>query len=214
VPSGYHPGPRCCDGRGTVNFAIVKVHPQLIQYVDGLQRKNADALSFYPKQVFERESERGRIFLGLLAGEPCGYIYVGAGANRDLKCHQVCIEYDARRRLYGAALVVAMEDWANEISCSRITLRCGFDLMANEFWKTLGYSCTAISDGGIRRMRKINTLVKQIAPELFQLEAIEPAVGVQDATYWRKHKQTGITTQFARGKRLREYRALISKGTP
>ncbi len=194
-----------------MNFSIVKEHPSLIPYVDGLQRKNADALSFYPRQVFERESERGRIFLGLLEGQPCGYIYVGAGANRDLKCHQVCIQYDARRRLYGAGLVVAMEDWATELNCSRITLRCGFDLMANDFWRSMGYLCVQVSDGGIRRMRKINTWVKQIAPELFALEEVEAAVGVQDASIWRKHKRTGITTQFARGKRLRDYKAMITE---
>lgn len=47
-------------------FQVVTVHPDLIVYVDSLQKKNAEALSFYPKCVFERESEKGRIFLGLL----------------------------------------------------------------------------------------------------------------------------------------------------
>ena len=54
------------------DFQIVKVHPHLIAYVDSLQKKNAEALSFYPKCVFERESEKGRILLGILNGEPCG----------------------------------------------------------------------------------------------------------------------------------------------
>jgi hypothetical protein len=73
------------------DFQIVKVHPHLITYVDSLQKKNAEALSFYPKCVFERESEKGRILLGLLNGEPCGYLYVGA-LGGDVKCHQVCIQ--------------------------------------------------------------------------------------------------------------------------
>src|ERR1051326_7130867 len=168
------------------SFAIVREHPSIVAYVDGLQRKNAEALSFYPRCVFERESQNGRLFLGLLNGEPCGYIYTGAGAHGDLKCHQVCIQYDARRRLYGAALVVAMEDYANSLHCSRITLRCGFDLDANVFWQSLGYTCTHHAEGGIRRMRTINIWVKQISPELFALEAIEPAKGVRDASVWRK----------------------------
>ena len=41
------------------DFQIVKVHPSLIAYVDSLQKKNAEALSFYPKCVFEREAEAG-----------------------------------------------------------------------------------------------------------------------------------------------------------
>ncbi len=190
----------------TEDFQIVKVHPDLIAFVDSLQKQNAEALSFYPKCVFERESEKGRILLGLLNGQPCGYLYVGA-AGRDVKCHQVCIQYDARRKLYGAALVQAMEDYAG--GAYTITLRCGFDLDANNFWREMGYSCVAVQDGGIRRMRKINVWRKALNIELFQDIAIEPAVGKADASVWRKNKQTGIVTQFVRGKAMRDYRAKI-----
>jgi len=188
------------------DFQIVKVHPHLIAYVDSLQKKNAEALSFYPKCVFERESEKGRILLGLLNGQPCGYLYVGALGN-DVKCHQVCIEYDARRRLYGSALVSAMEDYAE--GAYTITLRCGFDLDANRFWRDMGYNCIAVQDGGIRRMRKINVWRKSLAVELFSDLIIEPARGKTDASVWRKNKRTGLVTQFARGKAMRDYRALV-----
>ena len=188
------------------DFVIVKTHPNLLVYVDSLQKKNAEALSFYPKQVFEREAEKGRIFLGLLNGEPCGYIYVGA-KGLDVKCHQVCIQYDARRRLYGAALTQALEDYAE--GTYSITLRCGFDLDANQFWESLGYRCVDVQDGGIRRMRKINVWRKQLMPILFEDVAVEPAVGKTDASVWRKNKQTGIVTGFTRGKALKNYRAQI-----
>jgi GNAT superfamily N-acetyltransferase len=188
------------------DFVIVKTHPNLLVYVDSLQKKNAEALSFYPKQVFEREAEKGRIFLGLLNGEPCGYIYVGA-RGVDVKCHQVCIQYDARRRLYGAALAQALEDYAE--GTYSITLRCGFDLDANQFWQELGYRCVDVQDGGIRRMRKINVWRKQLMPMLFEDVAVEPAVGKTDASVWRKNKQTGLVTQFVRGKAMKDYRAQI-----
>jgi GNAT superfamily N-acetyltransferase len=189
-----------------VDFQIVQTHPDLLLYVDSLQKKNAEALSFYPTQVFEREAEKGRLFLGLLNGEPCGYIYVGAKGG-DVKCHQVCIQYDARRRLYGAAMVQALEDYA-EGSFS-ITLRCGFDLEANSFWASLGYRCISVQDGGIRRMRKINVWRKQLIAELFEDIAVEPAEGKADASVWRKNKQTGLVTQFVRGKAMKDYRAKI-----
>lgn len=188
------------------DFVIVKDHPDLLTYIDDLQRKNAEALSFYPLQVFEREAEKGRLFLGLLNGHPCGHIYAGAQGG-DVKCHQVCIQYDARRRLYGAMLVQALEDYA-EGSLS-ITLRCGFDLDANLFWKSLDYKCIAVVDGGIRRMRKINVWRKDLQPRLFEEVAVEPAVGKTDASIWRKHKDTGIVTQFHRGRALADYRARI-----
>ena len=40
------------------DFVIVQTHPNLLIYVDSLQKKNAENLSFYPKQVFEREAEK------------------------------------------------------------------------------------------------------------------------------------------------------------
>ena len=193
------------------SFQIVKVHPHLISYVDALQKKNAEALSFYPKCVFERESEKGRIFLGLLNGDPCGYLYVGAH-SADVRCHQVCIEYDARRRMYGAALVQAMEDYAT--GAYSITLRCGFDLDANRFWSEMGYKCVCVQDGGIRRMRKINVWRKSLAVGLFEDAFVEPASGKTDASVWRKHKQTGVVTQFVRGKAMRDYRARIMSADP
>jgi GNAT superfamily N-acetyltransferase len=189
------------------DFQIVKVHPDLILYVDALQKKNAEALSFYPKCVFERESENGRIFLGLLNGQPCGYLYVGA-AGADVKCHQVCIEYDARRKLYGAALVAAMEEYAT--GAFTVTLRCGFDLDANKFWSEMGYKCIGVQNGGIRRMRKINVWRKSLQEELLITDTtVQPASGKTDASVWRRNKNTGIVTQFVRGKSMRDYRAMI-----
>ena len=190
------------------DFIVLQEHPSLIDYIDALQRKNAEALSFYPRQVFEREQAKGRLFLGMLNGEPCGYLYVGA-QGIDVKCHQVCIQYDARRRLYGAAIVAVMEQYATECNAASITLRCGFDLDANDFWKSLGYSCVAHHIGGVRRMRTINVWRKQLAPELFEKVAIEPAAGVVDASLWRKNKRTGTVTQFVRGKAMRDYRAVL-----
>lgn len=192
------------------DFCVVQDHPSLLVYVDSLQKKNAEALAFYPRQVFERESEKGRIFLGLLNGEPCGYLYVGAGM-RTVKCHQVCIQYDARNRLYGATLVAAMEHYAQTHQASAIELRCGFDLDANHFWSSLGYVCVAHRAGGIRRQRTINVWRKDLMPQLLDTIAIVPAVGLTDASVWRKGKQAGHVTQFARGAALDAYRAIVKE---
>lgn len=192
-------------------FEVVTAHDKLLAYVDGMQRKNAEALSFYPKCVFERESAKGRVLLGLLHGEPCGYLYLGA-VGVDMKCHQVCIEYDNRRKLYGAALVGVMENIALSGHAYTVTLRCGFDLDANSFWGELGYKCIAVKEGGVRRMRKINVWQKEINAGLFDVASVDPAEGRTNSTVWRKSKRTGLVTQFVRGARLDEYRALVTSG--
>ena len=191
-----------------MDFTVIQDHPDLLVYVDQLQKKNAENLSFYPKQVFEREKEKGRLFLGLLNGQPCGYIYVGAQGTT-VKCHQVCIQYDARLRMYGAALVSALETYAAEGNATSVSLRCGFDIDANKFWKALGYEVVAIVDGGVRQMRKINVWRKQLLPELFETIGVEPAVGKTNSSVWRKNKKTGLITGFNRGKVLQQYKSII-----
>ena len=192
-----------------MDFVIVKSHPLLVQYVDSLQRKNAEALSFYPMAVFEREAANGRLLLGLLNDEPCGYIYVGSAKDGVMRCHQVCIQYDARRRLYGAQLVVAMEAEAAVRGAWSTRLRCGFDLEANAFWQSLGYKCIRHDQGGVRRMRTINVWEKPLSPGLFEIVGIEPAVGTTSASVWAKHKTVGTVTQFVRGDNMKAYRAAI-----
>jgi len=192
------------------DFVVIKEHPQMLSYIDFLQKKNAESLSFYPKQVFEREQLNGRIFLGLLNGEPAGYLYVGSGGG-DVKCHQVCIQYDARRKLYGAMLAICLEQYAKDSDSNSITLRCGFDLDANAFWKEMGFQVIKILDGGVRRMRKINVWRKYLKPQLFEDIYLEPAVGKTDASLWRKHRETGIVTNFSRGKKLDDYRLMLIK---
>ena len=192
----------------TCDFVVVKDHPRMLEYVDMLQKANVDCLSFYPWVVFERERAKGRLYLALLNGDPCGYIYVGA-SKPETKCHQVCIQYDARLRLYGAALVSHVEAAASKAGVFAIKLRCGFDLGANDFWKSLGYLCVGHQKGGARRMRTINIWRKQLIPELFEDIHIEPAQGKQNSTLWRKHKQSGIVTKFSRGAGIASYRAVI-----
>ena len=102
-----------------------------------------------------------------------------------------------------------MEDYAEQGKATSVTLRCAFDLDANEFWRALGYKCIAHQKGGVRRMRVINVWRKWLRVELFDTVGIEPAIGKADASLWRKHKNTGIVTQFVRGKAMRDYRATL-----
>ena len=60
-------------------------------------------------------------------------------------------------------------------------------------------------------MRKINVWRKPLQPQLFEDIYVEPAVGKTDASLWRRNKDTGIVTQFVRGKAMREYRAKLEQ---
>ena len=47
-------------------------------FIDYLQKKNAEDLSFYPKVVLEREVANERILLALVNNEHAGYLYHGS----------------------------------------------------------------------------------------------------------------------------------------
>ena len=175
-------------------------------YVDDLQKKNAEELSFYPAAVFEREVKNGRIVLAEINNEPCGYLYHGAFRER-LKIHQACIQYDARGVLYGSALVRFLVALAEGCGCLSITLRCGSDIDANALWKAMGFYCQSVTPGGVRRMRDINEWRYDISNQLFQTTA-DASLKKQDASIWR-NRSINLGNQFLRGKALLDYRKKI-----
>jgi hypothetical protein len=177
-----------------------------LTYIDSLQRANLEALSFYPRAVFEREIENSRIVLALLNNEPAGYLYHGAFGTI-LKIHQACIQYDARGQLYGAQLVAWLIDLCRAANVYSISLRCGSDIAANAFWNAMGFHCQSVTPGGIRRARDINTWRLDITPQLFVVP-VDPSTRKQDASMWRKYKD-GSRSQFLRGAALQEYRKTI-----
>jgi len=176
-------------------LAVVKGHPQMLTYINSLQNKESESISFYPSQVFEREMPAGKLYLGMLNGEPCGYVYRGA-LGVDVRCYQVCIQYDARLRSHGKALMDAVEADAERVGAYSITLRCGFELSANLFWQSLGYDCVQSQDGGLRRSRRINVWRKHFQPVLFPVAGLVPETGEVSKLAWRARNREmyGFTT--------------------
>jgi hypothetical protein len=180
------------------------------KFIDHLQKKNAEDLSFYPVDVFEREIENQRILVALVNAEPAGYLYHGAiKLDYPLKIHQACIQYDLRGNWYGAGLCGFLEDLASIGGSRFISLRCGSDISANTFWQNMGYKCVQITPGGIRRMRDINVWQKLLSKDLFGFEEIQPSKKKKDASIWAKRDKTKKQNSMLRGKALLDYRKKI-----
>ena len=181
-----------------------------LSFVDHLQKKNAEDLSFYPMGVFEREVELDRILLALVNNEHAGYLYHGSiRLDHPLKIHQACITYDLRGNWYGAGLCQFLEDLASIGRSKLISLRCGSDIAANTFWKNMGYDCVQISQGGVRRMRDINVWQKLLGDDLFGFESIVPSTKKKDASVWAKRDKSKKQNTMLRGKALIDYRKMI-----
>jgi GNAT superfamily N-acetyltransferase len=184
--------------------------PSDLTYIDHLQRKNAEDLSFYPTAVFDREIIQQRIVLALVNDEPAGYLYHGSTNGQTMRIHQACIQYDLRGYLYGAALVNWLIDLARAGNVGEIALRCGSDIAANGFWQTMGFECQSVTQGGARRMRDINAWRLPIQEQLFSL-AMAPSTKQKSASAWAKARKDGISlgSSFKRGKDLAAYRTVI-----
>ena len=192
-----------------MNLEIRYANAGDLSYIDHLQKKNAEELAFYPKAVFEREISNQRILLALVNNQHAGYLYHGAmGLDKVNKIHQACIEYDLRGQWYGAGLVNQLEAMNKIVSSDGLSLRCGSDIAANQFWQRMGFSCIDIQHGGVRRMRDINVWYKSISEGLFSVDHIEPSTKKKDASIWTKRKNKSQSSML-RGKALLDYRNAI-----
>jgi len=184
-----------------------------LTYIDHLQKKNSNDLSFYPHVVFEREVDKQRILLALVNRQHAGYLYHGKMAfGEALRIHQACIEYDLRGNWYGAGLVKFLEDLGKINDIGSISLRCGSDISANKFWELMGFSCIDIKPGGVTRMRDINVWYKQITEDLLGDKpsvALEPSTKKRDGSVWRKKKEGTSQNNMLRGKALLQYRQKV-----
>jgi hypothetical protein len=179
-------------------------------FIDHLQKKNAEDLSFYPKVVLEREVDNERILLALVNNEHAGYLYHGSiRLDYPLRIHQACITYDLRGNWYGAGLCGELEKIGTLGGSKNISLRCGSDIAANLFWANMGYECVAITKGGARRMRDINVWQKLLSNDLFGFESITPSNKKKSAKLWGKRNKSVKQSSMLRGKALLDYRNLL-----
>lgn len=135
-----------------------------------LQAKEFEALGFIPRPRTEEYWRRGQIFTTTENDELCGFLMFGAGWPT-LRVYQACIQYDARRREHGIALVGRLIRHAERTGHSMISLWCADDLEANRFWRECGFTFGGQRRGGARRGRMLNlwTFAIIATPTLFRL---------------------------------------------
>lgn len=139
-----------------------------LKYIVSLEHKNKESLGFLPRMAIEQRILKRTVVLGSLNGDPFGYLLYDQRGN-DVNILQACIQYDARRKLYGAA----MYQWSVAVwNAEFVRLKCAADLESNIFWKEMGLVCVAVVKGGSRRQRKINIWHHYITPQLITVQAV------------------------------------------
>ena len=127
---------------------ITRATPRDLAYVVDLQKRHANALGFIPRAALEEKIDRGRIWLARENGEPAGYLHHGSLARPEVRIFQAAIQYDARRRHMGLALVDDLVRRAEHAGARGVSLRCLSFLEANQFWDAAGFSLLTTEPGG------------------------------------------------------------------
>lgn len=151
--------------------------PDDINYLLELHRRNRGALGFLPRQAFEEylTGERGKGARASIVTEnddSAGYLLADLrqhGGQRHLRIVHSCIQLDARRRHLGVSLVNTM---LADNRPDSVRLRCAGDLLANQFWSDMGFTCVAADYN--RSGRAINTWMLTPGPTLFDPSPVPP----------------------------------------
>jgi hypothetical protein len=149
--------------------AIVTATEADLSYVVSLMRANRESVGGLPEPAVAERLERGTVLLAQANEDPIGYLLYDVRGD-GIRIPQACIQYDARRRDYGIALVEQLLGMYP--SAAQVSLRCAADLEANLFWRDLGFTCTGTVAGGTRRGRTINCWTRWLQPRLFGADAI------------------------------------------
>jgi N-acetylglutamate synthase-like GNAT family acetyltransferase len=126
---------------------IVRAAPADLPYVVHLQKRYADALGFLPRAALAEKIELGQVWLSLENGEPAGFLHHGSLAVPEVRIFQAAVQYDARRRHLGLALVQSLADRAAATGARGISLRCLSFLEANDFWRAAGFTLLGTETG-------------------------------------------------------------------
>jgi Acetyltransferase (GNAT) domain len=148
-----------------------------------LMRANRESVGGLPQPAVSERIERGTVLLASINDDPVGYVLYDIRNGR-IRIPQACIQYDARRRKHGEALIAKLLELHPHID--EVSLRCAADLEANIFWRDMGFTCVGTLPGGRRRGRTFISWALWLQPRLLTLDqiAVTPAAELrQDSMY-------------------------------
>lgn len=126
---------------------VVPATPGDLPYVVHLQKQHSAAIGFLPRAALAEKIRLGRIWLASENDEPAGFLHHGSLARPEVRIFQAAVQYDARRRHHGIALVNGLIARATSAGAQGISLRCLSFLDANTFWRDVGFSLRATEPG-------------------------------------------------------------------
>lgn len=135
-----------------------------------LHRKNKATLGPLPYAAFADAGASGRLMLGMVNGEVCGYVLYGTPRQQLLKLVHVCVGAQAR----GSGLAKAMVDAVIASNPGRTTIsaHCRVDYQLDGFWRSLDMAPTGHRPGRALKGSTLTIWTRRIG----QLDLLEAAL--------------------------------------
>jgi len=155
--------------------AVRRADASDLPYIVSLAQREYEAIGFLPASRYEglvngtSDRPSHRLWIAEAHGDRVGFLYATPGqAGGSLKVVQVCIQGDARRLEFGAALVAQAERHAMRTQRGAVSLAVAADLEASRFWEAEGYRLARVDRGGKRRGRLLERRYKRLSCGLFR----------------------------------------------
>lgn len=134
-----------------------------LRFVRSAATTAREQIGFIPWQAVLDKAARSGLLVARLNHDWVGFLLHDL-APSVAKVWQIWMRPDARRILYGSALVNRLVTICENNAIPRIQARCALDLEAVGFWSILGFDVASIVHGGYKRRRQIvhfsrNTIV-------------------------------------------------------
>ena len=174
----------------------------LITYIDHLQKQYAEQVAFYPLAALEKALEEHRVVTCEENGESAGYFWHGPlRPGMDIVGYQICVDYTAQRRHLGWNMVGQLLEKGRVAGCTGLRFGCASSNESNEFWRLIGFYCTKVTSGGVKRQRDINHWRTDIQPTLFTLPSVQPSDEAIDLSSWARMRRDGLVmpSRWSRG---------------
>ena len=172
---------------------LVRRSGSLVLYIDHLQKQNTDDLAFYPLSTLEGAIEEQRLLTCEDNGECAGYLWHGPlRVGHDVVIYQACVDYESRRRHLGWGMVSDLMSMAKMGGANGIRLRTASSSDSNEFWQGIGFYCTRVTQGGVKRRRQINHWRTDVQEPLFTVTPVEPSSMPIDLSNYQKLRREGV----------------------
>lgn len=127
---------------------------EVMRFVKSAMKGAREELGFMPWGAVVEKASRSQLAVAKCNGELVGFV-LHSDAPPIVKVWQIWLRSDARRILYGTALVNHVAKRARENQALTIRAKCAFDLEAVSFWSMIGFDVSAIVHGGDKRNREI-----------------------------------------------------------